>query len=130
MTNNTSAENQQKLHESFAQGDMEQLTQMISPDVLWHIMGRSPIAGTYNGRDATLGFLGKVAGETNGSLSLSNYTFMGTGGRSVAIFTYSASRKGKTIKIEVYESMRWKDGMCIEHWGIPLDQYAYDEFWA
>lgn len=127
---NNSSENQRKLHKAFAEGDLDLLNQMISPDVLWHIAGKSPIAGTYKGRDATLGFLGKVGESTGGTLKLSNYIFMGEGDRSVAIFNYSASRKGKRISIEVYESMRWKDGMCIEHWGVPLDQYAYDQFWA
>jgi uncharacterized protein len=57
---------------AFNSGDMDTLTQIIDESCIWHTPGKSPIAGDYEGREATFGQFGRYGGETTG---LSRPTF-------------------------------------------------------
>src|SRR6266852_3556797 len=49
--------------------DVETLVELSRPDVVWHIPGRSPIAGEYHGRDTVLAFMAHLAALTDGTLA-------------------------------------------------------------
>ena len=45
---------------AFATGDFAVLTDLFAEDLVWHVGGRSQIAGEYRGRDAVFALLGKI----------------------------------------------------------------------
>ena len=55
--------------EAFSKGDMETLrNEIFASDVKYHVPGKSPISGDYDGIDAVLGFFGKIFELTGGDV--------------------------------------------------------------
>jgi hypothetical protein len=46
-------------YDAFSRGDMDTLRGLFVDDVVWHIPGRSPLAGDHRGVDAVLGYLAR-----------------------------------------------------------------------
>ncbi len=51
---------------AFNTGDMDTLTELMD-ETVWHLPGRSPMAGDYQGRGATLEYFGQLAQKTGGT---------------------------------------------------------------
>jgi ketosteroid isomerase-like protein len=56
----------QRAYDAFNTGDMETLTELMD-ETVWHLRGRSSMAGDYEGRGATLAYFSKLAQETGGT---------------------------------------------------------------
>ncbi len=119
-----------KGHEAFSRGDRETLTEIIAEDTLWHIAGKSPIAGEYRGREAVFGFFDKIAELTGGTFKIEDHDFLGSDEHAVALFKMTATREGKTLKANFCEVVHWREGQIVEDWGCAYDQYAFDDFWS
>ena len=46
-----------KAYEDFAKGDIPAVLEAFDPSITWHVPGRSPVSGDYNGRDEIVGAL-------------------------------------------------------------------------
>ena len=53
----------QRAYEAFNTGDMSTLTELMD-ETVWHLPGRSSMAGDYQGRGATLAYFGQLAQKT------------------------------------------------------------------
>ena len=53
---------------AFGKGDVAALTPTGAEDIRWHVPGTTDLAGTYEGHEAVLGFLGAAMDRTEGSL--------------------------------------------------------------
>ena len=50
-----------KMYNCFKTGDMETLkAEVFAPDIVWHLPGHHPLAGTKNGVAEVLAFFGKL----------------------------------------------------------------------
>ena len=47
-------------YDAFTRGDMQAVSDVFADDIVWHVGGRSPLAGDYRGKDEVLGFLAKL----------------------------------------------------------------------
>jgi uncharacterized protein len=117
-------------YEAFSKGDMETIAKVFSPDIRWHISGRSPISGTYNGQEETFGFFGRLMEETDGTFSLSVHDLLATDDHVVVLVTESASRNGKSLKADEVHVWHLANGRAVEFWGIAKDQHEVEEFWV
>src|SRR6266542_6911884 len=70
VTEHPNVELPRRGYEAFAKGDLTTLSELIADDVTWHVAGAGPLSGTYHGRDEVLGFFGRLAEETVGTLRL------------------------------------------------------------
>ena len=52
---------------AFNTGDMDTLTELMD-ETVWHLPGRSPMAGDYQGRGATLEYFGQLGAEDGGDI--------------------------------------------------------------
>jgi ketosteroid isomerase-like protein len=81
---------------AFNSGDVDTLRSIFSADVVQHVPGHGPLAGTYKGPDAVLGYYGKLAGMTAGTFRAHLIEVHGDGlGHVVAIHQTSATRNGQ-----------------------------------
>ncbi|MGZ4479592.1 MAG: nuclear transport factor 2 family protein [Nocardioidaceae bacterium] len=81
--------------EAFNTGDLATLQSLFAHDVMQHVPGHGPLAGTYKGVDAVLGYYGKLAELTDGTLRADLIDVHGDGqGHVSAYFQSSAVRKG------------------------------------
>lgn len=130
MTENPNIALHRRGHEAFSRGDQATLAEIIAEDTRWHVAGRSPISGEYQGRDAVFGFFATLGELSDGTIDIEDQFFMGDGDRTVALFRITASRGGERLDADFCEVVRWKNGQVAEDWGFAFDQYGYDEFWS
>lgn len=51
----------QKMYDCFNKGDMETIKkEVFAPDIVWHLPGRNPLAGTKHGADEVLAFFAQL----------------------------------------------------------------------
>ena len=80
---------------AFNSGDVETLLDLFSKDVVQHVPGHGPLAGTYKGPEAVLGYYGKLAELTDGTFRADLVDVHGDGsGHVCATHQISATRNG------------------------------------
>jgi len=52
---------------AYGAGDLETFNQLFADDVVWHVAGRSPVAGDYSGKEQVFGFFGKLQEMSDGT---------------------------------------------------------------
>ena len=126
-------DNTRKAYKAFAGGDVTTLLELIAPDCIWHVGGRSQIAGDYVGHDQIMGYFGKLAELTGGtfSVTLDDVGELAGTGMVVSLVTTKGTRNGETIEGRLIELGRSNDkGQLAECWWFSEDQYAGDEFFG
>src|SRR5690242_4915018 len=82
-----------KFYDLLSRGDLAAAGQLLTPTSTLHVPGRSTNTGTYDGRDAILGFVAGAAQTTGGTLRMQVHRVLDDGDWSVALVTYTASRE-------------------------------------
>jgi len=119
-----------KGYAAYSSGDMETITALFADDILWHVAGRSPLAGDYKGRDQVFGFFGKLMELSGGTSKVEVHDILANDEHGVAIVTGSGSRNGKSLNSPDVHVFHMRGGQVVEFWDSPLDQYEADEFWS
>jgi len=82
---------------AFNTGDVDTLRTLFTSDVVQHVPGKSPLAGTYKGVENVLGYYGKLGEITNGTFRAFLIETHGDGAsRVTALHQIVAARNGKT----------------------------------
>jgi ketosteroid isomerase-like protein len=134
MAQSTSTDRAQRIRDGYAafgRGDLEAIRDQFSPDIVWHIGGRSPLAGDYKGIDAVFEFFGRVFTETGGTLKNEIHDVLVSDDHTVVLLTQTAERNGKKLSSTSAQIVH-NDGenRIKESWFLPTDPYAVDEFWS
>jgi ketosteroid isomerase-like protein len=118
-------------YEAFNTADIGTLVQIFHEDACWHTPGRSPLAGSFRGRDAVLGHFGQYGALTAGTFraNLEDVAASGTG-TVVGIHRNTAERDGKTLDVACCIVFTIRDGLCVDGREHFFDLAAWDEFWA
>jgi ketosteroid isomerase-like protein len=117
-------------YEAFGRGDIPGVVAVFSPEIQWHISGRSPMAGTYKGHEEVVGFFTQLMERTGGTFSLEIHDFLASDDHVVVLTRETGQRDGKSLDNNVVHIWHLRDGKAVEFFGIPSDQYAQDDFWA
>jgi uncharacterized protein len=112
---------------AFSTGDFTALNDLLAEDVLWHVGGRNQLAGDYRGHEAVYGLFGKLMEVTEGSLHLDVQAVFADDEHGVVLVVLSASRDGRSVKVNEAHIYRMSDGKVAEFWDAYHDQYAFDE---
>ena len=116
--------------EAFQLGDMQAIADYFSPDIVWHVPGRNPLAGDYTGMDEVLGFFAKTMELTGGTFRLDVHDVLANDEHVAVLSTLSAERGGRSFRSNGVQVLHIVDGRAVESWLHPDDQYATDEFWS
>jgi ketosteroid isomerase-like protein len=117
-------------YEAFANGDLATVSDLLSNDIVWHARGNNPLSGDYEGKDAVLGYLGRLMQETGGSFKNDVHDILANDEHGVALVTASATRGGKSIEGHVVHVFHISGGKIEEFWSIPERQGVFDDFWS
>jgi len=126
----TELEAARKGYEAFATGDMETVLSVWADDIVWHVGGNGPLAGTYKGKEEVLAMMGRLMQETDGTFKNEVHDILTNGTHGVALVTASASRNGKTAEGRVVHV--WHDdgeARMKEFWAIGENQADFDALW-
>ena len=109
---------------------MEPMLALLADDVVWHVPGRSAIAGEYRGREAVRGYF-----EHRRTLAVSTFrvdvkAVLSEGDLVVQLADGTAERAGRGASWQTVGVFRVHDERIAECWVVPFDQYAFDEIWA
>lgn len=126
-------DNTRKAYAAFGDGDIETVLSLIAPDCVWHVGGRSRLAGDYVGHDQIVGYFGTLMELSEGTfkVTLEDVAESPTTGVVTVVVTVSATRQGTTLDTRMVELTRPNDaGQVAECWWFAEDAYALDEFWG
>ena len=112
---------------AFAKGDFAVLDDLFADDVVWHVGGRNQLSRDYRGRDEVYGFFGRLLELTEGTFHIDLHTIFADDEHGVALVATSASRGGKSTRINEAHVYHLRDGKVTEFWDASTDAYALDE---
>jgi uncharacterized protein len=115
---------------AFGTGDIVTLRELFADQIVWHVGGRSPIAGDYKGKDEVLGFFAQLAQRAGGTFRVDVHDVLANDEHVVALVKVTAQREGKTLNDNGAQVFHVQAGKVTESWLHPGDAYAGDEFWS
>ncbi len=115
---------------AFSKGDFAVLDELFDENVVWHVPGRSELAGEYRGRNDVYALFGRIMERSGGSFSLDLHAALADDEHGVALVTASGSREGKSVAIPEAHVFHFQDGRVTEFWEASTDQYAGDELFS
>jgi ketosteroid isomerase-like protein len=116
---------------AFQRGDLEALqSKYFADDIRYHVPGRSPVAGTYEGPAQVISLFVRFFELTGGTLSIGAHDVVAGDEHAVALLTTRAERNGKRLDGNEVLICHIQEGKFAEIWTQPSDQYAADEFWS
>ena len=115
---------------AFAKGDFAVLNDLFAEDLLWHEPGRHELAGDFRGREAVYAYFGKLMEVTEGSFHLELQAVFADDEQGVALVVSTASRGGRSVKVNDAHIFHLRDGKVVEFWNASTDPYAYDELFG
>jgi uncharacterized protein len=116
-------------YDAFAQGDIPAVLQMLSPEISWHVPGRSPLSGDYKGHDEVVGFFVRSMELSAGTLRVGVDEILADDDRVVVLTTVSAQRNGRSWSSPEVHVWRVVDGKAVDFHEFQGDQQSEDEFW-
>lgn len=116
--------------ESFAKGDLEDLRELMSDEVVWHEPGRSPLGGDYKGPAGVLELMAKLRDRSEGSFTIDIVEVFGSPERAVVIQEETARRGGRVLDMASVVEFEIHHGRISEVTVYHEDTYHFDEFWS
>ena len=114
---------------AYAGDGLAGVRELLSDDVVWHVPGRSAIAGEHRGAGAVLEYLDRRRRMTNSSFRVTVHGIAMIGERVVQLAGGRATREGRDVSWETVGVFRVEGGRIAECWLVPFDQLAFDEIW-
>ena len=115
---------------AFGRGDLDAVRQYWAEDIRWHIPGRSPVSGDFEGVAQVLEVFGRVFELSGGTYSAELRDVLANDEQAVVLYTARAERAGKRWEDNAVNVQHIRDGKVTEVWTYPFDLYAFDEFWS
>jgi uncharacterized protein len=115
---------------AYSTGDMETINEVFADDIVWHVAGRSELAGDYIGKDEVFGFFAKLMAVSEGTNRIEVHDVLANDEHGAVLITQTATRGGRQFSGRAVHTFHFQDGQVTEFWDAPLDQYASDEFLA
>ncbi len=130
MAEHPNLERARKGYEAFGKGDMETVSELMDDGIVWHVSGDNPLSGDYEGKDAIMGYFGRLMQETGGTFKNDVHDMLANDEHGVALVNVSATRSDKSIEMPSVQVFHMTDGKMTEFWAFSQDTAAFDDFWA
>ena len=111
-------------------GDVATLLELLDEDIVEHQPGTNLLSGEYKGRDAVLGFYGRLAQETGGTFRAELERVLVNDQRVVTVHHSTATRAGKTLDCRTSLVFEIRDGKAVEIDTLDEDPSAWEEFFC
>ena len=102
----------------------------FAADIRYHIPGRSPVAGDYEGTAQVLELFARIRELSRGTFRVELHDAVANDHLSVLLFTARAERAGKQLEDNAVLTAHRHDRKVTEVWIQAADLYAFDEFWS
>jgi ketosteroid isomerase-like protein len=114
----------------YAGGDPEPLREILTDDVVWHVPGRSPIAGDHEGIEPVMAYFERRRGLARATFKIHVHDELTSGDLVIHLAGGTAQLGGHEVEWETVGIYRVRDGRIAEGRLVPFDQYLFDELWS
>ena len=116
---------------AFNENDINTITETCNENIIYRIAGKGPLAGEYRGIEQ-FGKALQLAKELSGGTITFEPKVILADDKHVMVYGHAtAEREGKALDIDHAYLYRFNDeGRLVEGRTIPVDLYAFDEFWS
>lgn len=115
------------VYDAFAKGDIETVMGLYTDDIQFHVSGRSPVSGSYSGKDEVLGLYGKMVELSGGTFRVEALDILANDEHGVVLTMERGQRDGKTLENRAVHVWEMRDGKCAQFRGY--NEEVWDEFW-
>ena len=119
-----------KGYEAFAGYDLDTIRALFADDVIWHVGGRSQLAGTFKGKDEVFGWFAKLLTLSEGTFKINVHDVIANDNHAVVLSNDTAQRGDKHLDVQAVAVYHIANGQVTEAWFFNSDVYADDEFFA
>lgn len=119
-----------RLFAAFGAGDLETVRAALAPAVRLHTPGRSRLAGTVTGVDAAVAHLARPSLLTHGTYVVDVQDILAGDNHAAVLYIATGTRAGREASLSMLAVYRIVAGRIGEVHFLPLDQAAFDAFWA
>lgn len=113
----------------YAGGDAEPLRELLTDDIVWHVPGRSPIAGDHEGIDV-MAYFDRRRTLARATFRIQVREVLAQGDLVVQLADGTAELGGSAVAWETVGVFRVRDGRIAEGRLVPFDPYLFDELWS
>jgi ketosteroid isomerase-like protein len=116
---------------AFEAGDLPAVGELFDPGIVWHVPGHNALTGDYEGRDAVMGFFGKLMEMTGGKFRQEVHDVLANDEHGAVMVTGTGERPdGRTWTGRSVQVWHMKDGKATEFWFFTDDEAAADAFFS
>src|SRR5690348_5216043 len=115
-------------YSAFSNGDLETLDRLIDEDAVWHVSGRSQLAGDYKGKSQVFEFFGRLRELSEDTNRITVQDLLANDRHGIALVHTTASRGDKSYSGDEVHVSVLRDGKVVEFWGYAADPYEQDAF--
>jgi ketosteroid isomerase-like protein len=116
------------LYEAVASGDVETVMGLLTDDIEFCVYSRSPMAGSYSGKDEALRFFGKLVRAYGDTFEVQIQDILAND-KHGAVLTLERGRRGRNVfknrAVHIYDI---RGGKCARM--RIFNEDAWDDFWA
>ncbi len=141
MAPSLTAQRVEAAYGALASGEAPQVATYWDEDMRWLVPGNHALAGWYEGRDAFLGFMHRVAELSGNSFVMTPITILVNDQYSADVTHNFGMRNGagsgssspyERLDIDVIHLLRWHDGRVVEGRGAIFGDGTvnFNQFWS
>lgn len=116
-------------YDAFAQGDLDAVLSRFSDDIVFHFAGDNRLSGHHRGKDAVMGFFGKLWELSGGTFRVHPQEILAGEDYAAVPVLYAAQRAGDTLDARAVHVWHIAGGVLSELWEQSPDQDELDRFW-
>ena len=109
--------------------DPDQVWDLLSPDVVFHVAGEHPLSGDHVGREAVRSYVAAVTEAAHGRGGFSVTSAFAEDSGELLLVEGTAFHGEEPFVRTIVHLVRLQDGVVVEFWDNPFDQPAEDRFW-
>jgi ketosteroid isomerase-like protein len=118
--------------EMYAGGPVDPVVELLAADIVWHVPGRSPIAGDHRGTDAVVEYFETRRRLADATMRMRQGETMAEGDAVAQFVEGTAVLGGESVSwqtIGVYR-LDGEHRRIQEVWLVPLDADLFDRIWS
>ena len=123
---NVNADIVRRAYEFFGAGDMENLQNLWTDDIAWHIGGTTRISGDHQGAAGVMAMFGELLGASEGTFRAELQSVVADDERGFSLHRATASKGGDDYELWTVLGYRFRDGKVSEIWSFDYDQAVSD----
>ena len=119
------------LFEAHGRGDEARIRELVTEDVVWHLPGRSAVAGAHHGPDALLALWRREAALLGGRVVPTVHDVV-AGDEHVVVLARGDLRRGdRPLSFQLISVCHVRDGRVSAAWlHVVSGEDAFDDLWS